>query len=232
MRPGEGDAAGQPTKPIRVAWCGGMERPPRDGLPPDCEWFAVPEPAEVGPAFDLAVLDVRAFESLAQLQDRYAALDLPAVLLVDTADQEDAILARLRHGDDLCRRDALARQPSGADGTESGGEAAAGESGRRRASVRGGRRSQRSWPRRRMTRSEIRKLARFPCRRDRRAENRRAHRLAARRPGVFMSRIRWRARRDLATPFRSRGGLLVLWVCHSPSRLYGPRRKPDHALVR
>ena len=35
---------------------------------------------------------------------------LPAVLLVDTVEQETAILAWLRHGDDLCRRDALARQ--------------------------------------------------------------------------------------------------------------------------
>lgn len=114
MRPGSpqagGDVAGQPTKPIRVAWCGGMEQPPGAGLLPDCEWFAVPEPAGVGTAFDLAVLDVRAFESLAQLQDRYAALDLPAVLLVDTVEQETTILARLRHGDDLCRRDALAGQ--------------------------------------------------------------------------------------------------------------------------
>ena len=100
----------EPVPAIRVAWCSGRALPDREALPPGCELFPATESTGVGTTFDLCVLDSQAFESLDPLHDRYAALGLPTVLVVDTVEQETAVLAWLRSGDEICRREVLAQQ--------------------------------------------------------------------------------------------------------------------------
>ena len=101
--------ANEPAQTIRVAWQGGTALPEPGELPPHWELCRVAEPVSARPAFDLIVLDARAFENLDPLHDRYAGLGLPTVLVVDTVEQETAVLAWLRSGDDICRREVLAR---------------------------------------------------------------------------------------------------------------------------
>ncbi|HRD67577.1 MAG TPA: GGDEF domain-containing protein [Candidatus Competibacter sp.] len=106
----EANTLDEPVKTTRVAWCGETEWLVQGALPPGCELFQVAELIGAGAAFDSVVLDVRAFENLDQLYYRYAALGVPAVLVVDALEQETAALAWLRSGDEICRREALAQQ--------------------------------------------------------------------------------------------------------------------------
>jgi diguanylate cyclase (GGDEF)-like protein len=109
-RSDQSEPVNEPPQTIRVAWYGGTAWPEPGDLPPDCELCRVDAPLSSHPAFAAIVLDARAFENLDQLHSQYAGLDLPAVLVVDTVEQETAALAWLRSGDDLCRREVLARQ--------------------------------------------------------------------------------------------------------------------------
>ncbi len=98
------------VKPIRVAWYSLMELPEQKDWPFRFELVQVTDEGTAGDVFDLVVMDVQAFADFDHLSTRYAALRLPAVIIVDTTEQETAALTWLETGDEICRRDAVAGQ--------------------------------------------------------------------------------------------------------------------------
>ncbi len=98
------------VKALRVAWYSLMELPEQKDWPSRFEFVQVTDGDTAGDVFDLVVMDVQAFADLDHLRSRYAAHGLPAVIIVDTTEQETAALTWLERGDEICRRDAVAGQ--------------------------------------------------------------------------------------------------------------------------
>jgi two-component system, cell cycle response regulator len=101
----------QLSKQIRVAWCSPMQLP--QSLDPDHRLFDVLEITDQNvdyASFDMIVLDRRAFADVEALQRKYSVTDLPAVLILDTIEEEAAVLNWAQPGHETCRRDAIEQQ--------------------------------------------------------------------------------------------------------------------------
>ncbi|BAY60554.1 GGDEF domain-containing protein [Calothrix brevissima NIES-22] len=95
---------------IRVAWCSLMDLPkPRD-WPLQFEFIRVDALALSAKGFDILVLDIKSFHNLEQVKYLYSTIGLPTVILVDTVEQESAVLDWLQPGDETCHRQAVVRQ--------------------------------------------------------------------------------------------------------------------------
>lgn len=95
---------------IRVAWFSPMDLPNLNGFSSDFELLQVNLPIVSHNNFDLVILDAQFFESLEALKDTYFNLGCPTVILIDTIEQESAVLVWLKATDETCRRDAIAQQ--------------------------------------------------------------------------------------------------------------------------
>lgn len=98
------------TATTRVAWYSRMELPEKHNLPSGFEFCRALDAPGIDNAFDLAVMDSQAFPDLDQLRHIYLSLGMPALLIVDTVEQETSALAWLAPEDEVCRREVLAQQ--------------------------------------------------------------------------------------------------------------------------
>ncbi|MBD2206224.1 hypothetical protein H6G33_29255 [Calothrix sp. FACHB-1219] len=95
---------------IRVAWCSLMDLPQSQDWPLQFEWIRVDALALSAKGFDILVLDIKSFHNLEQVKYLYSTIGLPTVILVDTVEQESAVLDWLQPGDETCHRQAVDRQ--------------------------------------------------------------------------------------------------------------------------
>ncbi|MBD2196936.1 MULTISPECIES: GGDEF domain-containing protein [Calothrix] len=95
---------------IRVAWCSLMDLPQAQDWPLQFEWIRVDALALSAKGFDILVLDIKSFHNLEQVKYLYSTIGLPTVILVDTIEQESAVLDWLQPGDETCHRQAVERQ--------------------------------------------------------------------------------------------------------------------------
>ncbi|GBE93443.1 diguanylate cyclase [Nostoc cycadae] len=95
---------------IRVAWCSSLDLPQPINIPLDFEWMQVDISTLFEQDFDVIVLDIKAFENLEQAQYIYTNISLPIVVLVETIEQEAAVLCWLEAGDETCKLDAIDQQ--------------------------------------------------------------------------------------------------------------------------
>ncbi|HYK89838.1 MAG TPA: hypothetical protein VE398_13755 [Acidobacteriota bacterium] len=101
---------GDQVRTIRVGCYSKVELPVQGDLACSFELSGAAGSHRHGGAYDFVVLDIQAFQNLGDLKNTYITLALPAVIIVDTVEQETSILAWLETGDEICRRDAVAEQ--------------------------------------------------------------------------------------------------------------------------
>ncbi|MBE9207823.1 GGDEF domain-containing protein [Nostoc sp. LEGE 06077] len=100
------------VKAIRVAWCSSLDLPQPINITLNFQWIQIDISTFFEQDFDIIILDIRAFENLEQAQYTYTNVNLPIVFLVDTIEQESAILCWLEPGDETCKINAIDQQIS------------------------------------------------------------------------------------------------------------------------
>lgn len=97
-------------KVVRVGWYSLMDLPQLGNLTLNCTWIEVDAASVPQKNFDVLVLDINRCETLEQIQHQYMTIGLPTLVVVDTIEQESAVLFWLAVGDDTCKRDAINEQ--------------------------------------------------------------------------------------------------------------------------
>lgn len=95
---------------MRVGWYSLMNLPQLQNLFPNWEWMIVDTSTVLDKNFDLLVLDINTCKSIEQAQHIYTAIGLPTIVIVDTIQQECAVLYWLAAADETCQRHATIQQ--------------------------------------------------------------------------------------------------------------------------
>ncbi|MBU7582913.1 MAG: GGDEF domain-containing protein [Nostoc sp. TH1S01] len=98
------------VKAIRVAWCSSLDLPQPTNMPLNFEWIPVEISTFFEQDFDVFVLDIRTCENPEKAKHLYTTVDKPTVVLVETIEQESAVLAWLEAEDETCKCDAINQQ--------------------------------------------------------------------------------------------------------------------------
>ncbi|MBD2438231.1 GGDEF domain-containing protein [Nostoc sp. FACHB-110] len=100
----------QQVKSIRVAWCSLLDLPRSKITHLNFEWIKIDitDLSEIN--VDVVVLDIKTCENSEKAKHIYNNIHLPTVFIVDTIEQESAVLCWLEAGDETCQYDAIEQQ--------------------------------------------------------------------------------------------------------------------------
>ncbi|AUT03032.1 hypothetical protein CLI64_22930 [Nostoc sp. CENA543] len=97
-------------KAVRVGWYSIKDFPQPQNLSLSLEWVRVDASTLWEKNFDVVVLDIQTGETLEPVQYIYARIALPTIILVDTIEQESAVLCWLGATDETCNSHAIDQQ--------------------------------------------------------------------------------------------------------------------------